>query len=149
MACGLMPCCLDGPTLRSMTTPTLAPNWRRPVCALALLCLALPAAAADRCAASADEAGLLRCRQAENQSAQRAVLQAIERLRQRYVDDEPERLKLLLAAQQAWRNFQQAECRFQTQESAGAPAHAVYLLSCQTALAGQRLKSLQAVLANP
>ena len=111
--------------------------------------LGLPAAAADRCAGSADEASLLRCRQAEQAGAQRALQQAVERLRQRYADDEPERLMLLLAAQQAWRNFQQAECRFQTQESAHAPAHAVYLLSCQTALAGQRLKSLQAILAKP
>ncbi len=132
-----------------MKTPDPLPTWRSAVCAMALLCLALPAGAADRCAGSADDAGLLRCRQAENHSAQRAVQQAVERLRQRYADDEPERLKLLLAAQQAWRNFQQAECRFQTQESAGAAAHAVYLLSCQTALAGQRLKSLQAILANP
>ena len=130
------------------TTATL-PCWRGAVGGLALACLGLPAAAAERCAGSADEATLLRCRHAEHQSAQRALQQAVERLRQRYADDEPERLRLLLAAQQAWRNFQLAECRFQTQESAGAPAHAVYLLSCQTALAGQRLKSLQAILANP
>ena len=132
-----------------MKTPASLPSWRSTIGGLALACLGLPATAADRCAGSADEATLLRCRQAEHQSAQRALQQAVERLRQRYADDEPERLRLLLAAQQAWRNFQQAECRFQTQESAGAPAHAVYLLSCQTALAGQRLKSLQAILANP
>ena len=132
-----------------MKTPAPLPTWRSAVCGLALACLALQAAAADRCAGSADEATLLRCRQSENHGAQRALQQAVERLRQRYADDEPERLKLLLAAQQAWRNFQQAECQFQTQESAGAPAHAVTLLSCRTALAGQRLKSLQAILANP
>ena len=132
-----------------MKTPASLPSWRSTIGGLALACLGLPATAADRCAGSADEATLLRCRQAEHQSAQRALQQAVERLRQRYADDEPERLRLLLAAQQAWRSFQQAECRFQTQESAGAPAHAVYLLSCQTALAGQRLKSLQAILANP
>lgn len=132
-----------------MKPPAPTPTWRSTVCALALLCLALPAGAADRCAGSADEAGLLGCRQAEHRSAQRAVQQAVERLRQRYADDEAERLKMLLAAQQAWRNFEQAECRFQTQESAGAAAHAVYLLSCQTALAAQRLKSLQAILAKP
>ena len=132
-----------------MKTTASLPSWRSTIGGLALACLGLPATAADRCAGSADEATLLRCRQAEHQSAQRALQQAVERLRQRYADDEPERLKLLLAAQQAWRNFQQAECRFQTQESAGAPAHAVTLLSCQTALAGQRLKSLQAILANP
>ena len=132
-----------------MKTPNPLPTWRRAVCGVALACLGLPAAAGDRCAGSADEATLLHCRQSEHQSAQREVQQAVERLRQRYADDEPERLKLLLAAQQAWRNFQQAECQFQTQESAGAPAHAVTLLSCRTALAGQRLKSLQAILANP
>ena len=132
-----------------MKTPAPLKSSRFAASILALACLGLPAAAADRCAGSADEATLLRCRQAENHSAQRALQQAVERLRQRYADDEPERLKLLLAAQQAWRHFQQAECRFQTQESAKAPAHAVYLLSCQTALAGQRLKSLQAILANP
>ena len=132
-----------------MKSPASLPSWRSAVGGLALACLGLPAAAADRCAGSADEATLLRCRQAEHQSTQRALQQAVERLRQRYADDEPERLRLLLAAQQAWRNFHQAECHFQTQESAGAPAHAVYLLSCQTALAGQRLKSLQAILANP
>ena len=132
-----------------MKTPAPLQTMRRAACGLALACLGLQAAAADRCAGSADEATLLRCRQAEHNSAQRAVRQAVERLRQRYADDEPERLRLLLAAQQAWRNFQQAECRFQTQESAGAPAHAVTLLSCQTALAGPRLKSLQAIIANP
>ena len=132
-----------------MKTPAPLKSSRFAASILALACLGLPAAAADRCAGSADEATLLRCRQAENHSAQRALQQAVERLRQRYADDEPERLKLLLAAQQAWRHFQQAECRFQTQESANAPAHALYLLSCQTALAGQRLKTLQAILANP
>ena len=132
-----------------MKTPAPLKSSRFAATILALACLGLPAAAADRCAGSADEATLLRCRQAENHSAQRALQQAVERLRQRYADDEPERLKLLLAAQQAWRHFQQAECRFQTQESANAPAHALYLLSCQTALAGQRLKTLQAILANP
>ena len=132
-----------------MKTPAPLKSSRFAACILALACLGLPATAADRCAGSADEATLLRCRQAEQASAQRLLVQAVERLRQRYADDEPERLKLLLAAQQAWRNFQQAECRFQTQESANAPAHALYLLSCQTALAGQRLKSLQAILAKP
>ena len=132
-----------------MKSPASLPSWRSAVGGLALACLGLPAAAADRCAGSADEATLLACRQSEHQSAQRALQQAVERLHQRYAVDEPERLKLLLAAQQAWRNFQQAECQFQTQESAGAPAHAVTLLSCRTALAGQRLKSLQAILANP
>ena len=122
---------------------------RLAACWMALASLGQAALAADRCTGSADEASLLRCRQAENNAAQRALQQAVERLRQRYADDEPERLKLLLAAQQAWRSFQQVECRFQTQESASGPAHAVYLLSCQTALAGQRLKSLQAILANP
>ena len=141
--------CCAGPTLPGMKTPAPLTSWRNAACILVLACLGLPAAAADRCAGSADEATLLRCRQAEQASAQRALQQAVERLRQRYADDEPERLKLLLAAQQAWRNFQQAECRFQTQESAKAPAHAVYLLSCQTELAGQRLKSLQAILAKP
>ena len=132
-----------------MKTRIPMPTWRTIACGLMLIALSQGAQAADRCAGSADEASLLRCRQAENNTAQRAVQQAVERLRQRYADDEPARLKLLLAAQQAWRTFQQAECRFQTQESAGGPAHAVYLLSCQTALAGQRLKSLQAILANP
>ena len=132
-----------------MKTPAPRSTWRGAICGLALACLGLPVASADRCAGSADEATLLACRQSEHQSAQRALQQAVERLQQRYADDEPERLKLLLAAQQAWRNFQQAECQFQTQESAGAPAHAVTLLSCRTALAGQRLKSLQAILANP
>lgn len=131
-----------------MTTPAPLPALRA-LCALLLACLCQAATAADRCAGSADEATLLRCRQAENNAAQRAVQQAVTRLHQRYADDEPERLKLLLAAQKAWRNFQQAECRFQTQESAGGPAHAVYLLSCQTTLAAHRLKALQAILANP
>ena len=135
--------------MHGMKTPAPLRSWRSAACGLALACLCLPVAAADRCAGSADEASLLRCRQAEQGSARRELQQAVERLRQRYADDEPERLKLLLAAQQAWRNFQQAECRFQTQESAHAPAHALYLLSCQTALAGQRLKSLQAILAKP
>ena len=135
--------------MHGMKTPAPLRSWRSAACGLALACLCLPVAAADRCAGAADEASLLRCRQAEQGSAQRALQQAVERLRQRYADDEPERLKLLLAAQQAWRDFQQAECRFQTQESANAPAHALYLLSCQTALAGQRLKSLQAILAKP
>ena len=132
-----------------MKTPALLSTWRGAIGGLVLACLGGLVSAADRCAGSADDPTLLGCRQSEHQNAQRALQQAVERLHQRYANDEPERLKLLLAAQQAWRNFQQAECQFQTQESAGAPAHAVYLLSCRTALAGQRLKSLQAILANP
>ncbi len=140
---------LEGWPRWSIPLPAAVPSLRSAACWLLLICLGQSAAGADRCAGSADEATLLRCRQAEHSSAQRALQQAVERLRQRYAGDEPERLKLLLLAQQAWRNFQQAECGFQTQESANGPAHAVYLLSCQTALAGQRLKSLQAILANP
>ena len=107
------------------------------------------AAAADRCAGSADEAALLTCRQARFDDASRRLEQAIEKLHRRYQDDEPARSILLSASQQAWRSHLQAECRFRTFESATGSAYQAYLLTCLTELSKQRLQDLDRVLAQP
>ena len=124
--------------------------------ATALIGLAgVPAAAtaaspvADPCAAAADEAALLACRQAALADVTQRLRQAIDTLRQRYQADEPARWKLLQAAQQAWRGYSQAECRFTQFESAGGSAYRAYSLSCLTALAERRLQDLQAIVATP
>ena len=75
--------------------------------------------------------------------------QAVDTLRQRFGDDDPEHLKLFNAAQRAWRQYSQAECRFRHRESAGGAAYPAYLLSCATDLSRQRLQALQAVIAKP
>jgi uncharacterized protein YecT (DUF1311 family) len=120
-------------------------------CALAgiLAGTANAAPANDRCAGSADEAALLRCRQQQFDIGNSSLRQAVDSLRQRYQDDEPERAKLLATAQQAWRGFMQAECKFRTSESASGTAYPVYLLSCMTEMNAQRLRDLKLLLANP
>lgn len=106
-------------------------------------------APADRCLDAADEAALLACRKAAHAEASRALRQAVNKLQQRLRDDDPEHLKLFNTAQQAWRQYSQAECRFRHRESAGGAAYPAYLLSCATELSHQRLQALQAVIAKP
>lgn len=110
---------------------------------------AAPAASGDRCLDAADEAALLACRKSAHADASRRLRQAVDTLQQRFRDDEPEHLKLFNAAQQAWRSYSRAECRFRHRESVGGAAYDAYLLSCLTELGHQRLQALQAVIARP
>jgi uncharacterized protein YecT (DUF1311 family) len=153
-------------------SPSIRPHaWRRKtVTAIAALTLAVspawatdPAAAAssalpyaadtpaatDRCLDVADEAALLACRKSAHAEASRRLHQAVEKLRQRFGDDEPEHLSLFNTAQQAWRSYSRAECRFRHRESVGGAAYPAYLLSCLTDLSQQRLQALQSVIARP
>ena len=107
------------------------------------------AAPPDRCAGSANEAALLSCRQNQLNSANNRLRQMLDKLRQRYENDEPQRWKLLAASQETWRAFSQAECRFRTYESASGSAYQVYLLACLAELTELRLKDLDAIVANP
>ena len=106
-------------------------------------------AAADRCLAAADEAALLACRKTAHADATRALDQAVDKLQRRLRDDAPDHLKLFNAAQQAWRQFRQAECRFRHRESAGGAVYPASLLSCATDLSLQRLQALQTVINRP
>lgn len=105
--------------------------------------------AADPCAAAADEAALLACRKAALAKVTQGLGQALDKLRQRYQDDEPARWKLLQAAQRAWRGYSLAECKFTQFESAGGRAYQAYWLSCLTTLGERRLQDLQAIVATP
>ena len=107
------------------------------------------ATAADACLGSADEAALLACRQGAYADASQRLRQAVDKLRQRYQDDEPERATLLSTAQRAWRRYQAAECRFRHVESKSGRAYQAYLLACLTELSERRLQDLQDVLATP
>ena len=81
--------------------------------------------------------------------ASRALDQAVDKLQQRWRDDAPEQLQLFNAAQQAWRHYRQAECRFRLRESVGGAAYPASLLSCATELNLQRLQALQTVINRP
>jgi len=121
---------------------------------LASLSASLPAAAAeaasaDRCLDAANETALLACRQAAHTELTRALRQAVGQLQQRLGDDSPEHLKLFNAAQQAWRQYSQAECRFRHRESVGGAAYPASLLSCVAELSAQRLQALQTVINRP
>lgn len=105
--------------------------------------------AADPCTAAADEAALLACRKAALAKVSQGLGQALDKLRQRYEDDEPARWKLLQAAQRAWRGYSLAECKFTQFESAGGRAYQAYWLSCLTTLGERRLQDLQAIVATP
>ena len=107
------------------------------------------AAPADQCAGSANETDLLRCRQDQVNSVDSRVRQVLDKLRERYQDDEPRRWKLLATSQEMWRAFLQAECSFRTYESASGSAHQIYLLSCLADLTERRLQDLNAIVANP
>ena len=124
------------------------------VVVFAHLLASLPAGAAepapaDRCLDAANEAALLACRKAAHADATRALRQAVDQLQQRLRDDSPEHLKLFNTAQQAWRQYSQAECRFRLRESVGGAAYPPALLSCVTDLSLQRLQALQTVISRP
>lgn len=121
---------------------------------LASLVASLPAAAAeaasaDRCLDAANETALLACRRAAHAEVTRALRQAVGQLQQRLADDSPEHLKLFNAAQQGWRQYSEAECRFRHRESVGGAAYPASLLSCVTELSLQRLQALQTVINRP
>ena len=105
--------------------------------------------AADPCAAAADETALLACRKAALADVTQRLRQAVDTLRQRYQADEPARWRLLQAAQQAWRGYSQAECKFTQFESAGGSAYQAYWLSCLVTLSERRLHDLQAIVTTP
>ena len=92
---------------------------------------------------------MLACRKAAHAEVSRALHQAVDKLQQRLRDDAPEDLKLFNAAQQAWRQYSQAECRFRHRESATGAAYPALLLFCATALSRQRLQALQTVINRP
>ena len=92
---------------------------------------------------------MLACRKAAHAEVSRALRQAVDKLQQRLRDDAPEDLKLFNAAQQAWRQYSQAECRFRLRESAAGAAYPASLLFCATALSVQRLQALQTVINRP
>ncbi len=133
-----------------LPTPRQSARGRRPA-ALAWAAFALfgTAGAADHCAGSANETTLLTCRHARFDDASRRLEQAVEKLRQRYQDDEPARWALLSASQRAWHSHLQAECRFRTYESSTGSAFQTYLLTCLAELSEQRLQDLDRVLAQP
>lgn len=110
---------------------------------------AAEAASADRCLDAANETALLACRKTAHAEVTRALRQAVGQLQQRFGDDSPEQLKLFNAAQQAWRQYSQAECRFRHRESVGGAAYPASLLSCVTELSAQRLQALQTVINRP
>ena len=122
------------PTAASAATPAATPNRTAP---------------ADRCLDAADDTALLACRKAAHADASRALRQAADKLQQRFGGDAPEHLKLFNAAQQAWRQYSQAECRFRHRESVGSAAYPASLLSCVTELSTQRLQALQTVINRP
>ncbi len=110
---------------------------------------AADAAATDRCLDAADDTALLACRQAVHADTTRALRQAVSQLQRRFRDDPPEHLQRFNAAQQAWRQYSQAECRFRQRESVGGAAYPAALLACATDLSRQRLHALQAVIDRP
>lgn len=139
------------PAPAPVTVPPPAPTRPPPLPPLSSPLFSPPAtsAAADRCLAAADEAALLACRKTAHADATRALDQAVDKLQRRLRDDAPEHLKLFNAAQQTWRQFRQAECRFRHRESAGGAAYPASLLSCATELSLQRLQALQTVINRP
>ena len=106
-------------------------------------------APADRCLDAANDAALQACRQAAHAEVTRALREVVDQLQQRLRDDSPEHLRLFNAAQQAWRQYSQAECRFRHRESVGGAAYPASLLFCVTDLSTQRLQALQTVINRP
>lgn len=106
-------------------------------------------AAGERCAGAPNEVALLACRQKHADDISSQLTTALEKLRKRYQSDEPERWKMLIAAQDAWQTYQRAECRFRTQESAAGSAHEIYRLTCLADLGVRRHLDLKWILNNP
>ena len=102
-------------------------------------------AASDPCAGSADEATLLRCRQAELSRAETALEGAAAKLAATYRVDEPPKAEALMRAHEAWRRLREADCVVDTWDSRGGTAFEVYRLDCMTTAAKARLVHLQAL----
>lgn len=110
---------------------------------------AKPAGRADACAGTANEAALLACRTRLQDQSMAAQQRLIDQLRKRLQADEPERLQLLLAAQTAFVQYRDAECRVRTFESRSGSAFQAYWLACLTDLNRLRAADLQALVDNP
>jgi uncharacterized protein YecT (DUF1311 family) len=110
---------------------------------------AKPAARADVCAGAANEVALLACRSRLQDQSMAAQQRLIDKLRKRLEADEPERLQLLLAAQAAYLQYRDAECRMRTFESRSGSAFQAYWLACLTELNRLRAADLQALVDNP
>ena len=133
---------------------TLTSSRRRAAIAgTALLIAATGACAAreipDACARSPNESALQGCRQKHADQSAAQVDRALTKLQTRLEKDEPARWKLLATSQTAWRDYQQAECRFRTFESSSGKGFQSYWLSCLTELSQIRLRDLQKFVNNP
>ncbi len=103
----------------------------------------------EACALVTDEAALLACRQSQDNTLTTQLEVAIEQLRQRYRQDEPEALQLLESSQATWKDYQRAECQFKNRDSVSGSAYQVYLMSCMSLLSEERLKIIKDAIDNP
>jgi len=111
--------------------------------------LTAPAAKTDACAGSPSEAALQTCRKRQHGAQLAKQERLLATLRKRWSTDEPERLRLLNAAQGAFVQYRDAECRLRTEESRGGSAYQVHWLACLTALDRLRNVDLQGLVDNP
>jgi len=121
---------------------------------LFLLLMSLPARAevpqtTPSCTDSLNEQALLLCRKKAFAATTSLLTTDIEKLKRRFRQDEPERLRLLVAAQKAWANYRDAECHMQTFESRGGSAFRIYELDCLTNLSRARLETIRQLLDTP
>ena len=104
---------------------------------------------AEACRNSADEAALLACREADLAAVKAEMERQVTILAARYGEDGPEHLNVLMAAQEAWTAFYQAECHHLTWESSLGSAAAVYELECHSTLHRRRIAELQELVDSP
>jgi uncharacterized protein YecT (DUF1311 family) len=113
---------------------------------LAAMFLSAGAAQADECADPQDQATLNICAGKQFEAADRKLNGAYKKIEAR-LRDNPESLKMLVAAERAWVAFRDAECAFQGGpiDQAGT-IRPLVVANCRTELTETRLKDFQGYL---
>lgn len=107
---------------------------------------AAPAAAADRCAAAADQTAMTACYEKALKTADAALNASYREIEGRLADD-PATKKRLVGAQKAWLAFRDAECRFSTSAVEGGSMAPTLTAICLQEMTAARTSELKGYLA--
>jgi uncharacterized protein YecT (DUF1311 family) len=101
------------------------------------------AAQSGDCAHATTQLQMNRCASQSLRDAQAQLTVAYDRIAKRLKGD-PAKTKLFVAAETAWANFRDAECKFGSSASAGGSIYPTILNTCLQRLTAARVKDLNA-----
>lgn len=109
------------------------------VAGLAGLTGLVPTAWADACADASDQATMNKCAGKALKASDGELNTLYKQIEARLKDDQ-DKTRLLVAAQQAWIAFRDAECDFSATGVAGGSAYPMIILQCRDGLTQNRVK---------